>query len=86
MADGSVKDKIKIFLQSEFDYTEDIADDLDLASNLYIDSINTIKVVLFLESNFSIQLTASDLQPKNFFQLQELERLVARKLAENSAT
>lgn len=76
-----IRSDIKSFLESEFGYIGlELTDELNLAENVYIDSINTVKTVAFLESNYRISLEPSDLTPKNFYTLKGLTDLVVKKL------
>lgn len=63
MTRDAIREVIKVFLEKEFFYTEvEITDDQNLTESIYIDSLNAIKVILFIEQRFNIELSGLDIE------------------------
>lgn len=81
MTRDAIREVIKVFLEKEFFYTEvEITDDQNLTESIYIDSLNAIKVILFIEQRFNIELSGLDIETGFFTQLRSMTDLVHKKL------
>ncbi len=81
MTRDEIREVIKVFLEKEFFYTGlEITDDQNLIESIYIDSLNAIKVILFIEQRFNIELSALDIETGFFSQLRSMTDLVHKRL------
>lgn len=60
----------------------EIEPEQQLIESLLIDSISIIKVILFLEKQFNIQIADKDLEPSNFETVRNMTNLVNKKRKE----
>lgn len=77
-----VKAAVKEFILSEFLPGEDpgeLTDTTPLISGGILDSIATLKVVLFIEERFNVVFEAHEVDRENFDSLANIARLVAAK-------
>lgn len=84
MADTqSIQDKVKGFILREFLEGEDpsaLQTDTQLFTTGILDSIATLKLVAFLEKEFSITVEAHEADAENLNTLQAIASLVSAKL------
>ena len=57
-----------------------LTDDTELKESGILDSMSTLKLVTFLEQQYSIEFAANDLEPANLSSIAALDRLVRSKL------
>ena len=77
------KEQIRQFITSELisnDNGKKLEDATPLLESGIIDSLGMIKLVVFLENKFSIQVTDQELQPENFKNLDALSLMVEGKI------
>jgi methoxymalonate biosynthesis acyl carrier protein len=75
-----VKIEVRAFL-SRFFHDIDLTDDQNFFELGFINSLFAIQLVMFVESQFSLQLDDSDLDIDNFRSLNAIADLVERKKA-----
>lgn len=78
----NVRDVVKTFILENFLVGEDprnLTDDTELKESGILDSLSTLKLVTFLEEQFTIELEASDLDAENLSSIAHISNLVARK-------
>ena len=84
MADAApIHDKVKTFILKEFLEGEDpdeLTGDTPLITSGIIDSIATLKLVSYLESEFDINVQAHEADSENLDTLEDITRLVTSKL------
>lgn len=78
MSNTDVKPTIHRFLARFFPGYE-LKDQDDIFSLGFVNSLFAMKLVLFLESEFEIQVTQQDLNIAHFRSVEAMERLVAAK-------
>jgi len=81
-------DQIRAFLISEFfrgEAVEALSLDQPLVSSGLLDSVATLKVVLFLEQQFDITIDSSDIADGELETLKRMQDLVLRKTRTKSA-
>jgi acyl carrier protein len=63
-----------------------ISGNLDINDNLIdasvVDSLGIMKLIIFLEENYSIKVTDDDLTPENFSSIMTIQSLVLNKMSE----
>ena len=77
------KEQIRQFITSELisnDNGKKLEDATPLLESGIIDSLGMMKLVVFLENKFSIQVTDQELQPENFKNLDALSLMVEGKI------
>jgi len=77
-----VKTAVKEFILSEFLPGEDpaeLTDSTPLISGGILDSIATLKVVLFIEEQFNVTFEAHEVDRENFDSIENIARLVGTK-------
>jgi acyl carrier protein len=83
MESGSnIEQSIKSFIMSEFLPEEDpaqLTESTPLISTGILDSIATLKLVIFLEEHFSIAIEAHEADPEHFETIDRIARLVRSK-------
>lgn len=70
-------EKIKDLLlkvQPEIDFSSDV----NLVEEGYLDSLDIIKLVTLLESEFGISISGSDIAPENFESVSAIEALIKK--------
>jgi acyl carrier protein len=78
-----IKQAIKQFILQEFLPGEDpanLTDSVQLIRDGIIDSLNTLKLVAFLEQHFGIELQAHDANPENLATLPDITAMVEGRL------
>jgi len=75
-----IKSKINNFLINEMpnDYLE-LNDDTDLLNEWFLDSFGIINTIMFLETEFSISISRSDINADNFLNLNSLSLYILNK-------
>jgi acyl carrier protein len=71
----SVKDQIKNFLEERFELDfdgEDLNEDTNLFDEAYIDSLESLVIVTFLEKTFNIDITPDDVIESDFKSLNDI--------------
>lgn len=79
-----VKEIVRAYLQREFfrgEAADALSNDQPLVSSGLIDSVATLKLVLFLEEKFSIFVDTADIADGQLDTLDTIEALVASKRA-----
>ena len=77
------KEQIRQFITSELisnDNGKKLEDATPLLESGIIDSLGMMRLVVFLENKFSIQVTDQELQPENFKNLDALSLMVEGKI------
>lgn len=80
---NDVKNALRNFILSEVLAGEDpanLSDETELRDSGILDSLSTLKMVTFLETQYKIEFEASDLAPANLVNINAIERLVKSKL------
>lgn len=83
----AVYDKVKEHILSEFLTGEDpdaLTESTPLISGGILDSISTIKLVAFLEEQFSVQFQAHEISTDFLDTLADIAAIVESKVAENA--
>lgn len=76
------RQQIKTFILQNFLFSDDdaaIGDGDSLIRNGVIDSTGIHELVLHLEENFAVSVTAEEMTPANFDSIQSIDAFVARK-------
>jgi len=84
MSEQDARHKIKDFIMSQFlpgEPPESLAHDTPLISGGILDSIATLKVVLFLEDRYGIVLAAHEVDRERLDTLDKIAELLASKRA-----
>lgn len=79
---GDVKATIKQYILDEFlpgENPDDLTDDTPLISGGILDSIATLKLVMFMEEKFNITLAAHEASKEHLDTLTDIANLVAEK-------
>ena len=70
METETVKDKVRSFIHASIEQlglsVDDIEDSTLLISSGIIDSLHALQIVVFLESNFELEIRAEHMDPDNF--------------------
>jgi acyl carrier protein len=80
---NDIKNALRNFILTEVLVGEDpanLTDDTELRDSGILDSLSTLKLVSFLETQYKIEFEASDLAPANLVNINTIERLVNTKL------
>jgi len=78
----SIEDKIRNFILKNLYYTESVnlADDVSFLAEGIIDSMGSMELVAFVESEFKIKVEMSEVIVKNFDSIRKMAAFVHRKL------
>ncbi|MFK7811726.1 MAG: acyl carrier protein [Maribacter sp.] len=78
-----MKETILRYIQTEIsnDPSEDIESDEDLFGGGIIDSIGMIKLISFLQEEFSIEVPAEDMTVENFMTVESMIEYISKKTA-----
>ena len=79
---GEIGNKVKAFIMEEFLPGEDpdqLTESTPLISGGILDSLATLKLVAFLEDNFSIKVEPYETDEDNFGTISDVEKLVQSK-------
>ena len=79
-----IKERIKAHILSEFlpgESPDSLTDDTPLRTNGVLDSIDTVKLVAFVEETYNIELAAHETGVKNFDRIEDIAALVMSKKA-----
>jgi acyl carrier protein len=78
----SIEDKIRNFILKNLYYTEstDLTDDVSFLAEGVIDSMGSMELVAFVESEFKIKVEMSEVIVKNFDSVRKMAAFVRRKL------
>ena len=80
-----MKQQIRDFLLSEKSFAvrdpDELQDDTPLIDSGILQSINVIRLIVFLESAFGVRFSAADLAGPGFQTLDSIEALVRQKLS-----
>src|SRR5215468_8919861 len=78
----SIEDKIRNFILKNLYYTEstDLTDDVSFLAEGVIDSMGSMELVAFVESEFKIKVEMSEVIVKNFDSIRKMASFVRRKL------
>lgn len=82
MEDGAIKQTVREYLLEEFlpgESGAELQDSTPLMTNGILDSIATIKLVLFLEQRYGVQFQAHEMSPDHLGSLDEIARTVRAK-------
>lgn len=75
----TIADEIRAYLIAEFHpegRAEEIAVDIDLMNSGIVDSLGLLKLIAWLEHQFSITVGDADLDPENFSSIQAITKFV----------
>jgi acyl carrier protein len=77
----TIQAKIKTYLCHEFNIAhQELLPDTNLLDHWVTDSIHLLTIVQFLEQEFSVNITADDMDMKNFNNLSVLTHFVEQKI------
>ena len=79
-----IKQAVKAFILEEFlpgENPEELTDDTPLITGGVLDSIATLKLVLFLEERFDVTFEPHELDPEHLDTTAYIDRLVRSKMA-----
>jgi len=79
----NVRETVRHYILDNFLPGEDpanLTDDMELKESGILDSLSTLKLVTFLEQQFSVEFEANDLDAGNLASVASIERLVRSKL------
>lgn len=83
MADSAeIEERVKTFILEEFlvgELPSNLTGSTPLASAGILDSLATLRLVDFLEQQFSVVIEPDDVQPANFDTIDDIVRLVRSK-------
>jgi len=79
----SIEDKIRSFILKNLYYAEnsDLTDDVSFLAEGIIDSMGSMELVAFVESEFKVKVEQSEVVVKNFDSISKMAAFVRRKLA-----
>ena len=77
-----IKQEIRSFFQQHVDPAL-LNDDVDVFKHGLVSSLWSIQLVVFLEKTFNISVAGEDMDLENFNSINNIERYVKRKIAEN---
>ena len=81
METTEIAEQIRAFLEKEFGgQGVDLTDTTNLLEDYLIDSFGVIETVMFLETEFGIEIARNDIDGVNFKNLRSLSRFVANRL------
>lgn len=81
-----IKNEIREFIIKKSDICSDdtdFSDDINLYKNGYLDSIDSMSLVYFLEENFNIKITKEDILLNNLQSINQMAKLVEEKLSKS---
>lgn len=84
---NNIREVVRAFILENFLPGEDpknLTEDTELKESGILDSLSTLKLVTFLEEQFSVEFEADDLEAGNLASIENIERLVKAKLAAKS--
>ena len=78
----SIEDKIRSFILKNLYYAEnsDLTDDVSFLAEGIIDSMGSMELVAFVESEFKVKVEQSEVVVKNFDSISKMAAFVRRKL------
>ena len=78
----SIEDKIRDFILKNLYYTEnaELTDDVSFLAEGIIDSMGSMELVAFVESEFKVKVEQSEVVVKNFDSIARMAAFVRRKL------
>ncbi|MCZ7667538.1 MAG: acyl carrier protein [Chloroflexi bacterium] len=76
----AIKSQIRSFLGEHLNHTP-LQDDDDIFAQGFVNSLFAMRLVLFVEDTFHIQLSNEELDPDNFRTIDRITALVRRKLS-----
>ncbi len=79
----NVRDRIRLFISENF-FVEGYADDASFMRESILDSLGMMELVGFLEREFQLQVTETELVPENLDSVERTSAFVIRK-RENAA-
>ena len=84
----SIEDKIKEFILKNLYFVENqvLRDDASFLNEGIIDSMGSLELVTFVESEFGIKVQMSEVVVKNFDSVGQLANFIRRKLAVSGGT
>jgi len=75
-----VKEEIRKYIEEEMLTDEvDVKDETSLFRSKLLDSLSLLKLTMFLEESFLIEVDSSDISPDNFDSITSIADYVARK-------
>ncbi len=80
--DANIKSKVKDFILSAFlpgENPDELQDDTRLISGGILDSIATLKLVMFIEEEFGVQLEAHEADKEHLDSIADIAELIASK-------
>ncbi len=82
MDKGEIAAQIKAFFEEEFrDPDRELTESTNLLEEWFVDSLGIVDTVLFLESNFAIEISRADVNGTIFENVSTLTQMVAQRLA-----
>jgi acyl carrier protein len=82
---NDIAEKIRAFLVDTFPHDDlELSDSTDLMGEWFVDSFGLVQTVMFLESEFSIELRRADVHPDNFRSVTTLLTLVEQRLSDRT--
>ena len=81
MDETKIKDKLKNHFMEIAPTGEELEFDTDLLNDWFIDSFAVVQIVMFLESEFQLELAPDDINEDNFFSIDSLSSFVKGLLA-----
>lgn len=80
MEKGAIESALKAFFEREFPVPGlDLDSDTDLLRTIFVDSLRVVTTALFLEEEFGISVTPSDISVETFETIDKLAELVILK-------
>ena len=70
---------LREYIKSEMGYSGDIDPNVDLLEKTILDSFSIVKVAMFIQERFRIELEAEDLVRANLATLSSMVALIARR-------
>jgi acyl carrier protein len=77
-----IRDAVRAYILEQFLPGEDprnLTDDTELKESGILDSLSTLKLISFLESQYHVEFEANDLEAGNLATITAIERLVKSK-------
>jgi len=83
----SVQERVRQFVVDNFYLSDavELRDDTSLITDGYVDSTGMLEVIAFLESEFGIAITDTEMTPANLETIGRIANFVARKRASAAA-
>ena len=86
LSEGDIKERLKAFIQQEFaSDNEAVADDYQLMEHGLLDSIGSLRVVSFVETEFTIRFQPHEITPEHLGSINALTRFILNKSAHAKA-